>query len=45
LVRAGATYQREMAIIPKIVHQTAQSKDLAWEERMLTRRIAKILLG
>jgi hypothetical protein len=34
-----------MVMIPKIVHQTAKSKDLTWEERMLTRRIAKLLPG
>jgi len=34
-----------MAMIPKIVDQTAQSKDLTWEKRMVTRRIAKILPG
>jgi len=32
-------------MIPKIVHQTAKSKNLTWEERVLTRRIAKLLPG
>jgi hypothetical protein len=32
-------------MIPKIVHQTSKSKDLTWEERLLTRRIAKLLPG
>lgn len=32
-------------MIPKIIHQTARSADLSWEERQMTRRLRRILRG
>lgn len=41
LGRAGSASERNL--IPKLVHQTARTKDLAWEERRLADRIQRIL--